>query len=131
MGVGVKTLEIYVSVEFEVVGQVQGGWMWGIEKNLLQMWILPNSIGCGFTKHCRDNCIAKGITGWVKNSKAGSIQGKMQGPKAAIDTMWVGIFQSASYYIIKVVFQFGGIAFCSLKTQFIDGAKYVLANKSF
>ncbi|XP_059475920.1 acylphosphatase-2 [Neocloeon triangulifer] len=55
-----------VSVEFEVFGQVQGVY---------------------FTKYCRDMCTQLGIGGWVKNSKKGSIVGKMQGDKIRVDQM--------------------------------------------
>ncbi|XP_008559646.1 acylphosphatase-2 [Microplitis mediator] len=54
------------SVEFEVFGKVQG---------------------CYFTKYTRDLCRSLGIVGWVKNSKTGSILGKMQGPKPYVDQM--------------------------------------------
>lgn len=57
--------------------------------------------GCGFTKHCRDNCMKNGITGWVKNTKAGTIQGKMQGLKAAIDFMWVADLSGLICYVIQ------------------------------
>jgi acylphosphatase len=43
--------------------------------------------GVGFTKYCRDNCSNAGIRGWVKNSKRGTIVGKMQGLKPEIDKM--------------------------------------------
>ncbi|CAB3382523.1 Hypothetical predicted protein [Cloeon dipterum] len=55
-----------VSVEFEVFGQVQGVY---------------------FTKYCRDMCTQLGIGGWVKNSKKGTIVGKMQGEKIRVDQM--------------------------------------------
>ncbi|KAJ9600997.1 hypothetical protein L9F63_000835 [Diploptera punctata] len=55
-----------VSTEFEVFGQVQG---------------------CYFTKYCRDMCQQLGIGGWVKNSKTGTIVGKMQGERAKIQQM--------------------------------------------
>lgn len=45
------------------------------------------SLGVGFTKYCRDNCLNAGIRGWVKNSKKGTIVGKMQGLKPEIDKM--------------------------------------------
>lgn len=32
-------------------------------------------------------CKELGICGWVKNSKRGTIMGKMQGPKADLDKM--------------------------------------------
>lgn len=34
-------------------------------------------------------CKELGIGGWVKNSKKGTIMGKMQGPKDEVDKMWV------------------------------------------
>ncbi|OXU28903.1 acylphosphatase-2 [Nasonia vitripennis] len=58
--------EPLVSVEFEVYGKVQG---------------------CSFTKYVRELCQRLGIVGWVKNSKTGTIVGKMQGPQALIDQM--------------------------------------------
>ncbi|XP_011310798.1 acylphosphatase-2 isoform X2 [Fopius arisanus] len=54
------------SVDFEVFGKVQG---------------------CYFTKYTRDLCRSLGIGGWVKNSKKGTILGKMQGPKPYVDQM--------------------------------------------
>lgn len=44
-------------------------------------------LGVGFTKFCRDNCLNGGIHGWVKNSKRGTIVGKMQGRKEEVDKM--------------------------------------------
>lgn len=41
--------------------------------------------GCYFTKCTRDICDELNIRGWVKNSKNGTILGKMQGVKANID----------------------------------------------
>ncbi|KAG7206613.1 hypothetical protein KM043_000294 [Ampulex compressa] len=58
--------ETFVSVEFEVFGKVQGVY---------------------FPKYVRDLCQQLGICGWVKNSKTGTILGKMQGPKSLIDQM--------------------------------------------
>ncbi|XP_046831999.1 acylphosphatase-2 isoform X1 [Vespa velutina] len=58
--------EPLVSVEFEVFGKVQGVY---------------------FPKYVRDLCLQLGICGWVKNSKTGTILGKMQGPRALIDQM--------------------------------------------
>uniref|UniRef100_A0A1L8DD34 acylphosphatase n=1 Tax=Nyssomyia neivai TaxID=330878 RepID=A0A1L8DD34_9DIPT len=63
---GVELNISYVSVEFEVFGHVQG---------------------CGFTKYCRDECVKRRICGWIKNSKRGTIVGKMQGKKEYIDQM--------------------------------------------
>ncbi|XP_071454264.1 acylphosphatase-2 [Hetaerina americana] len=55
-----------VSVEFEVFGHVQGVY---------------------FTKYVRDLCQQMGIYGWVKNSKRGTIVGKLQGVKNSVDSM--------------------------------------------
>lgn len=58
--------EPLVSVEFEVFGKVQGVY---------------------FPKYVRDICQELGISGWVKNTKSGTILGKMQGPRALVDQM--------------------------------------------
>ncbi|XP_031839269.1 acylphosphatase-2 isoform X2 [Nomia melanderi] len=58
--------EPIVSVEFEVFGKVQGLY---------------------FPKYVRDICLQLGICGWVKNSKTGTILGKMQGPRPFVDQM--------------------------------------------
>lgn len=58
--------EPLLSVEFEVFGKVQGVY---------------------FPKYVRDICLQLGICGWVKNSKTGTILGKMQGPRAYVDQM--------------------------------------------
>uniref|UniRef100_A0A1B6EBW3 acylphosphatase n=1 Tax=Clastoptera arizonana TaxID=38151 RepID=A0A1B6EBW3_9HEMI len=55
-----------VSVEFEVYGNVQG---------------------CYFTKYCRDKGTELGLGGWVKNSKRGTIVGKLQGDKGRVEEM--------------------------------------------
>nr|CAH0104322.1 unnamed protein product [Daphnia galeata] len=59
----------FVSVEFEVYGHVQG---------------------CYFTKFCKDTCDQLGLSGWVKNSKKGTIVGKVQGEKIRIDEITYG-----------------------------------------
>lgn len=43
--------------------------------------------GCYFTKYTRDKCCELDIRGWVKNSKSGTILGKMQGIKANVEIM--------------------------------------------
>ncbi|XP_066592259.1 acylphosphatase-2 [Prorops nasuta] len=58
--------EPLVSVEFEVFGKVQG---------------------CYFPKYVRDICQELNICGWVKNSKTGTILGKMQGARSLVDQM--------------------------------------------
>ncbi|XP_047002046.1 acylphosphatase-2 [Schistocerca americana] len=63
---GVQDGPAIVSVEFEVFGQVQGVY---------------------FTKYCRDMCVQLGIGGWVKNTKNGTIVGKIQGPRIAVEHM--------------------------------------------
>lgn len=84
---GVQDVQDHVPVQcdFEIFGQVQG---------------------CGFTKHCRDNCIALGIKGWVKNSKQGTIMGKMQGAKADVNKMveWLSKTGSPGCKIDKAEF---------------------------
>lgn len=45
------------------------------------------SIGVYFTKFCKDTCDQLGLSGWVKNSKKGTIVGKVQGEKVRIDEM--------------------------------------------
>ncbi|ENN74804.1 acylphosphatase-2 isoform X2 [Dendroctonus ponderosae] len=53
-----------VSVEFEVFGKVQG---------------------CSFTKYCKDLCEELNVGGWIKNTKRGTITGKIQGPKSRVE----------------------------------------------
>lgn len=67
MGIGA---DAYVSVEFEVFGQVQGLY---------------------FTKYLKEACEQCYIAGWVKNTKKGTIQGKLQGRKTDVEnvTMWL------------------------------------------
>ncbi|CAG7838285.1 unnamed protein product, partial [Allacma fusca] len=55
-----------VSVEYEVFGQVQG---------------------CYFTKYLKEICDQRSVGGWVKNSKSGTILGKLQGPRGTVDEM--------------------------------------------
>jgi acylphosphatase len=43
--------------------------------------------GVYFTKYCRDLCVELGIGGWVKNSKTGTIVGKMQGERTSVQQM--------------------------------------------
>ncbi|XP_037927541.1 acylphosphatase-2 [Teleopsis dalmanni] len=63
---GIPDIRMLITVDFEVFGHVQG---------------------CYFTKNTRDLCTKAGIKGWVKNSKQGTIVGKMQGPKEEVDKM--------------------------------------------
>nr|CAD7403455.1 unnamed protein product [Timema poppensis] len=53
-----------VSVEFEVFGQVQGVY---------------------FTKYCRDMGLQVGLGGWVKNSRSGTVIGKIQGERKKVE----------------------------------------------
>ncbi|XP_038214820.1 acylphosphatase-2 [Zerene cesonia] len=57
---------VLASVEFEVHGQVQG---------------------CYFTKYCKEMAEELGIGGWVKNTKKGTIVGRIQGTKESLDKM--------------------------------------------
>lgn len=43
--------------------------------------------GVYFPKYLRDICLQLKICGWVKNSKTGTILGKMQGHRALVDQM--------------------------------------------
>ncbi|XP_065564724.1 acylphosphatase-2-like [Artemia franciscana] len=56
----------FVSVEFEVFGHVQG---------------------CYFPKYCKEIADSFGIGGWIKNTKKGTIVGKIQGEKAKVDEL--------------------------------------------
>ncbi|XP_073979645.1 acylphosphatase-2 isoform X2 [Rhodnius prolixus] len=72
---GTEEVFSIVSVEFEVFGNVQGVY---------------------FTKYCRDKCLQLGLGGWVKNSKRGTILGKIQGPKAGVEQMISWLSQTGS-----------------------------------
>ncbi|KAI8042956.1 acylphosphatase-2 [Drosophila gunungcola] len=61
---GIPDIRQLVTLDFEVYGHVQG---------------------LNLTKDTRDRCVKAGIMGWVKNSKQGTIVGKMQGPKEEVD----------------------------------------------
>ncbi|XP_077285180.1 acylphosphatase-2 [Arctopsyche grandis] len=63
---GADSANPIVSVEFEVYGNVQGLY---------------------FTKYCKDLGDQLQIGGWVKNTKRGTIFGKLQGTKDRIDIM--------------------------------------------
>ncbi|EDW85262.1 uncharacterized protein Dwil_GK18433 [Drosophila willistoni] len=67
---GIPDIRQLITLEFEVFGHVQG---------------------LNFTKDTRERCTKLGITGWVKNSKQGTIVGKMQGPKEEVEKMvtWI------------------------------------------
>ncbi|CAK1540736.1 unnamed protein product [Leptosia nina] len=54
------------SVEFEVFGEVQG---------------------CFFTKYCKQTAEELRIGGWVKNTKNGTIVGRIQGTRENLDKM--------------------------------------------
>jgi len=64
-----------VSVDFEVFGKVQGIY---------------------FTKHCREYADQLQLTGWVKNSKRGTIVGIVQGYKPNIEAMITWLSQTGS-----------------------------------
>ncbi|KAL1501811.1 hypothetical protein ABEB36_007065 [Hypothenemus hampei] len=69
-----------VSVEFEVFGKVQG---------------------CAFTKYCKDMCEELNITGWIKNTRKGTVAGKLQGSKSRIEQMiyWLSNTGSPSSHV--------------------------------
>lgn len=82
---------VLVQCDFEVFGHVQGRVR---DEATHCAKIIDSShkfaystLGVGFTKFCHDNCMNAGIRGWVKNSKKGTIVGKMQGPKPEVDKM--------------------------------------------
>jgi len=60
-----------ISVEYEVFGQVQA---------------------TGFPKHAKDHAESLGLGGWVKNTKQGTIAGRLEGPKDKLGYMihWLG-----------------------------------------
>ncbi|KAK9507998.1 hypothetical protein O3M35_007752 [Rhynocoris fuscipes] len=72
---GTEEFRPIVSVEFEVFGHVQGVY---------------------FTKYCRDMCLQLGLGGWVKNSKRGTILGKIQGSKLNVEKMIQWLSQTGS-----------------------------------
>ncbi|CAH0555148.1 unnamed protein product [Brassicogethes aeneus] len=57
-------IEPLVSVEFEVFGKVQG---------------------VNFTKYCKELCDELECSGWIKNTKQGTIQGKIQGSRSKVE----------------------------------------------
>ena len=80
-----NTINSLVSVEFEVFGKVQG-------MNFYTHKPLPDNkslltLGVYFTKYCKEMSEDLGITGWVKNTKKGTIQGKLQGSKGSVEQM--------------------------------------------
>ncbi|XP_067622485.1 acylphosphatase-2 isoform X2 [Eurosta solidaginis] len=72
---GIPEIRMLISVEFEIFGHVQG---------------------CYFTKYARQLCTKAGIKGWIKNSKQGTILGKMQGTKEEIDKMVIWLSKEGS-----------------------------------
>ncbi|XP_022916158.1 acylphosphatase-2 [Onthophagus taurus] len=72
MGSGIEPT---VSVEFEVFGRVQG---------------------CYFTKYCKETSEHLSLSGWVKNTKKGTIVGKVQGPRGNIEQMIVWLTNTGS-----------------------------------
>ncbi|XP_014250262.1 acylphosphatase-2-like [Cimex lectularius] len=70
-----QDLPSVVSVEFEVFGNVQGVF---------------------FTKYCKERCLELGLSGWVKNSKRGTVVGKLQGTKASVENMISWLSKSGS-----------------------------------
>ncbi|XP_061729738.1 acylphosphatase-2 isoform X1 [Cydia pomonella] len=58
---------------------------------------------CYFTKYCKEVAETIGIVGWVKNSKQGTIVGKIQGVKPLMDQMieWLSTVGSPGCKIQK------------------------------
>ncbi|XP_019864627.1 acylphosphatase-2 [Aethina tumida] len=67
--------EPLVSVDFEVFGKVQGLY---------------------FTKYCKELCEELGLAGWVKNTKKGTIQGKIQGFRSRVEQMIIWLSNTGS-----------------------------------
>ncbi|KAL3269724.1 hypothetical protein HHI36_008784 [Cryptolaemus montrouzieri] len=67
--------EPLLSVDFEVFGKVQGVF---------------------FTKYLKEMSEHLGLNGWCKNTKQGTICGKIQGPKTGIDHMVVWLTTTGS-----------------------------------
>nr|CAD7452719.1 unnamed protein product [Timema tahoe] len=85
-----------VSVEFEVFGQVQGVYFtkYCQDMGLGRMVEEPNILfilvsGVYFTKYCRDMGLQVGLGGWVKNSRSGTIIGKIQGERKKVEQILV------------------------------------------
>lgn len=78
---------LLVECDFEIFGHVQGCVCNVCHFRAAVLCNLIFVAGIGFTKDCRDNCLAANITGWVKNSKRGTIMGKMQGIKGDLDKL--------------------------------------------
>lgn len=81
-----------ISVEYEVYGQVQGkSRLYSLPtvvdfsgNNLLLVYLL---LGLGFPKFAKDYAEGLGLGGWVKNTRQGTIAGKLEGPKDKIGQM--------------------------------------------
>jgi len=54
------------TTDFEVFGKVQG---------------------CNFIKEAKQNAEGLGLKGYIKNTKSGSVEGRIQGEKAAVDKL--------------------------------------------
>lgn len=78
-----------VSVEYEVYGQVQGNiclsWSHSWKYCNIFVYFLLFSQGCNFPRYLKEVCDMRGLGGWVKNSKSGTIMGKLQGPRNRVD----------------------------------------------
>ncbi|XP_017781770.1 PREDICTED: acylphosphatase-2 [Nicrophorus vespilloides] len=74
-GVAVPGSGPIASVEFEVFGQVQG---------------------CYFTKYLKEQCEELSVSGWVKNTKKGTLYGIIQGAKANVEMMVIWLSNKGS-----------------------------------
>lgn len=77
-------MEPTVSVDFEVFGKVQGKFH---IKILNRKHNFNKISGVYFPKYCKEMCEQLSISGWVKNTKKGTIFGKLQGQRSNIEHM--------------------------------------------
>lgn len=87
MGSGEQTPEPTVSVEFEVFGKVQGIFILFQKKSFINFYYTKIITGVYFTKYSHEMCDQLGLSGWVKNTKKGTIIGKIQGNRSNIEHM--------------------------------------------
>ncbi|XP_069117422.1 acylphosphatase-1-like [Argopecten irradians] len=78
--------EAFLSVEFEVIGKVQGVF---------------------FRKYTHRNAVKRGLVGWVQNTERGSVVGIMQGPENEVKDMkrWLKKTGSPKSRIERCIFK--------------------------
>lgn len=74
-----------VAVDYELFGQVQG--KSGATCSGSVLLKLCFVLGCFFTKYAKEVAEHLGVGGWIKNTKKGTIMGKIQAPKSALQEM--------------------------------------------